>query len=207
MKAGAIASEGGFAQRPSTGNRSGACRSIWRSAAACLAITPSIPTTISCGSKCPDGSLVRTRTVLSTEGKTGNDHARRYCRSCAPHLASRPTHAAHGAGGRGLRSPAAVMLKLELTQHSGSFKARAFNNLLSRAAEGRAIAASGGNHGAAVASPRARSAIGRDLRAQARPRRRRWPGLGITAPRSRSSAKATPRPTLLGSAPHGDRRA
>lgn len=49
--------------------------------------------------------------------------------------------------------PAAVMLKLELTQHSGSFKARgAFNNLLSRAVpKAGVIAASGGNHGAAVA--------------------------------------------------------
>ncbi len=44
-------------------------------------------------------------------------------------------------------------LKLELFQHSGSFKARgAFANLLSRAVpEAGVIAASGGNHGAAVA--------------------------------------------------------
>ena len=46
-----------------------------------------------------------------------------------------------------------IVLKLELFQHSGSFKARgAFANLLSRKipAEG-VVAASGGNHGAAVA--------------------------------------------------------
>ena len=44
-----------------------------------------------------------------------------------------------------------VTLKLELLQHSGSFKARgAFNNLAGRAASDVA-AASGGNHGAAVA--------------------------------------------------------
>lgn len=49
--------------------------------------------------------------------------------------------------------PAAVLLKLELLQHSGSFKARgAFNNLLARPVPAAGvIAASGGNHGAAVA--------------------------------------------------------
>lgn len=49
--------------------------------------------------------------------------------------------------------PAAVMLKLELMQHSGSFKARgAFNNLLAQKVPASGvIAASGGNHGAAVA--------------------------------------------------------
>jgi threonine dehydratase len=46
-----------------------------------------------------------------------------------------------------------LSLKLELTQHSGSFKARgAFANLLMRAVpEAGVVAASGGNHGAAVA--------------------------------------------------------
>ncbi|MCO4055782.1 MAG: threonine/serine dehydratase [Bosea sp.] len=45
------------------------------------------------------------------------------------------------------------MLKLELLQHAGSFKPRgAFNNLLSRSVpEAGVAAASGGNHGAAVA--------------------------------------------------------
>jgi len=48
---------------------------------------------------------------------------------------------------------APVVLKLELMQHSGSFKPRgAFNRLLSSAApQAGVIAASGGNHGAAVA--------------------------------------------------------
>jgi len=47
----------------------------------------------------------------------------------------------------------ALTLKLECLQHAGSFKARgAFNNLLSRAVPAAGIvAASGGNHGAAVA--------------------------------------------------------
>ncbi|MGH6907929.1 MAG: pyridoxal-phosphate dependent enzyme, partial [Aestuariivirga sp.] len=46
-----------------------------------------------------------------------------------------------------------VTLKLELLQHSGSFKARgAFNNLVGRSSDGAGVAAaSGGNHGAAVA--------------------------------------------------------
>src|ERR1700712_5349342 len=50
-------------------------------------------------------------------------------------------------------TPGPVALKLECLQHSGSFKARgAFANLLTRPipASG-AVAASGGNHGAAVA--------------------------------------------------------
>jgi threonine dehydratase len=51
--------------------------------------------------------------------------------------------------GRGVR----VVLKLELTQHTGSFKARgALNTLLARPVpEAGVVAASGGNHGAAVA--------------------------------------------------------
>ena len=52
--------------------------------------------------------------------------------------------------------PGRVLLKLELTQHTGSFKARgALNSLLVAAAGGvpaaGVVAASGGNHGAAVA--------------------------------------------------------
>ncbi|WP_214469508.1 threonine/serine dehydratase [Mesorhizobium sp. dw_380] len=51
------------------------------------------------------------------------------------------------------RPPLAVDLKLECLQHSGSFKARgAFANLLERPVpEAGVVAASGGNHGAAVA--------------------------------------------------------
>ena len=49
--------------------------------------------------------------------------------------------------------PCHIYLKLELMQHSGSFKARgAFAHLLTRAVpEAGVVAASGGNHGAAVA--------------------------------------------------------
>lgn len=50
----------------------------------------------------------------------------------------------------GIREP--VSLKLELLQHTGSFKARgAFANLLTGQTPERVTAASGGNHGAAVA--------------------------------------------------------
>ena len=51
------------------------------------------------------------------------------------------------------RPPLAVDLKLECLQHSGSFKARgAFTNLLERPVpKAGVVAASGGNHGAAVA--------------------------------------------------------
>ncbi|RWL44187.1 MAG: threonine/serine dehydratase [Mesorhizobium sp.] len=51
------------------------------------------------------------------------------------------------------KSPFPVDLKLECLQHSGSFKARgAFTNLLTRPVpEAGVVAASGGNHGAAVA--------------------------------------------------------
>jgi threonine dehydratase len=50
-------------------------------------------------------------------------------------------------------SPVYLSLKLELLQHSGSFKVRgAFTNLLTREIpEAGVVAASGGNHGAAVA--------------------------------------------------------
>ncbi|MGL4445373.1 MAG: threonine/serine dehydratase [Alsobacter sp.] len=56
-------------------------------------------------------------------------------------------------GDPGLAGGAEVTFKLEMLQHSGSFKARgAFNNLLSKPAPAAGVtAASGGNHGAAVA--------------------------------------------------------
>lgn len=66
----------------------------------------------------------------------------------APHVLRTPvlSHA-------GLGLPYPVELKLEQTQHSGSFKARgAFNTLLSKQVPTAGlVAASGGNHGAAVA--------------------------------------------------------
>src|SRR5688500_17239830 len=58
-----------------------------------------------------------------------------------------------GAGDFGLDPSVTLVLKLELTQHAGSFKTRgAFANLLLRDVPAAGVvAASGGNHGAAVA--------------------------------------------------------
>jgi threonine dehydratase len=68
-----------------------------------------------------------------------------------PHVRLTPTLEVSGAD-FGL-APFPLTLKLELLQHSGSFKARgAFANLLRRRVpEAGVVAASGGNHGAAVA--------------------------------------------------------
>lgn len=69
----------------------------------------------------------------------------------APYIRRTPVIAVAGAD-FGL-SPSEIRLKLELLQHSGSFKARgAFANLLRRPVPpAGVVAASGGNHGAAVA--------------------------------------------------------
>lgn len=66
----------------------------------------------------------------------------------APHVRRTPVMDVHLDG---VEMP--VTLKLELLQHSGSFKARgAFSNLIGRDPSGPGVAAaSGGNHGAAVA--------------------------------------------------------
>jgi threonine dehydratase len=68
-----------------------------------------------------------------------------------PHVRETPVFALDAAG-LGLGS-FALWAKLELLQHAGSFKTRgAFTNLLTRAAPpAGVVAASGGNHGAAVA--------------------------------------------------------
>lgn len=72
-------------------------------------------------------------------------------RRIRPHIRRTPMIEVDGAD-FGL-APVRVSLKLELLQHSGSFKARgAFANLLLREVpDAGVVAASGGNHGAAVA--------------------------------------------------------
>jgi threonine dehydratase len=67
----------------------------------------------------------------------------------APHIRRTPVWTLPGAFGH----DGPVSLKLEFLQHAGSFKARgAFNTLLSQPASSAGVAAaSGGNHGAAVA--------------------------------------------------------
>jgi len=69
----------------------------------------------------------------------------------APHIRRTPVIEVDGAD-CGLQ-PGFLSLKLELLQHAGSFKARgAFTNLLTRKVPGvGVVAASGGNHGVAVA--------------------------------------------------------
>jgi len=61
--------------------------------------------------------------------------------------------------------PARVLLKLELTQHTGSFKARgALNALLAREElPAGVVAASGGNHGAAVAWAARQAGVAADI--------------------------------------------
>jgi threonine dehydratase len=68
----------------------------------------------------------------------------------APHVRVTPVIAMEP---RAFGSPARLVLKLELMQHTGSFKPRgAFNRILSSSVpDSGVIAASGGNHGAAVA--------------------------------------------------------
>jgi threonine dehydratase len=69
-----------------------------------------------------------------------------------PHIRRTPTIAVRVAD-FGLDSGAGVVCKLELLQHGGSFKVRgAFANLLTRQiSDAGVVAASGGNHGVAVA--------------------------------------------------------
>ena len=73
-----------------------------------------------------------------------------------------PTLVVHGDE---LGVPFRVVLKLELLQHTGSFKARgALNSVMCLdEADGRVAAASGGNHGAAVAWAAVRAGLVADV--------------------------------------------
>ncbi len=86
-----------------------------------------------------DGREVNRDTILATE------------RRIAPHIRRTPVISVAGAD-FGIKA-GSLALKLELMQHSGSFKARgAFANLLMREVPAAGVvAASGGNHGVAVA--------------------------------------------------------
>src|ERR1022692_2311788 len=79
------------------------------------------------------------------------DGIRRTCQTIRPHIRRTPVVEVDGVdfGLEGVR----LVLKLELLQHAGSFKTRgAFANLLMREIPAAGVvAASGGNHGAAVA--------------------------------------------------------
>jgi threonine dehydratase len=88
--------------------------------------------------------------VLLSQSPTREDIARAHA-AIAPYVRETPVVRV-GAADFGL-PPFPLALKLELLQHSGSFKARgAFANLILREIpEAGVVAASGGNHGAAVA--------------------------------------------------------
>jgi threonine dehydratase len=79
------------------------------------------------------------------------NHIREVYELIRPYVRRTPTLEVDG-GNFGLRGTT-LLFKLELTQHAGSFKARgAFANLLMREVPSAGVvAASGGNHGAAVA--------------------------------------------------------
>lgn len=75
-------------------------------------------------------------------------------RAIAPYLRTTPVLRLAGADAAALGAPGGLALKLELFQHAGSFKPRgAFARILANrpAPGGMVVAASGGNHGAAVA--------------------------------------------------------
>src|SRR5215470_16124564 len=79
------------------------------------------------------------------------EEIREFYPNLAPHVRKTPIVFANGSE-FGLE-PVSLALKLELLQHSGSFKARgAITNLLTRTVpKAGVVAASGGNHGVAVA--------------------------------------------------------
>jgi threonine dehydratase len=88
----------------------------------------------------PAGDLIDRDRIVATE------------RLIRPYIRRTPVIEIGGAD-LGLDASVRLSLKLELLQHAGSFKARgAFTNLLSRKVpRAGVVAASGGNHGAAVA--------------------------------------------------------
>src|ERR1700674_1315337 len=88
---------------------------------------------------------------ISPEGSVSPERIRATEQLIRPHIRRTPVMECDGAD-FGLDS-INLVFKLELCQHAGSFKARgAFTNLLSRKVpEVGVVAASGGNHGVAVA--------------------------------------------------------
>src|SRR4051794_30359093 len=94
-------------------------------------------------------SIIVTRRVMATitEHDISRDRIAGVERIIRPHIRRTPVIDVDGAD-FGL-DPVLLSLKLELLQHSGSFKARgAFTNLLTRRIpKAGVVAASGGNHG------------------------------------------------------------
>ena len=92
--------------------------------------------------------------------------------------------------------PGPLVLKLELLQHTGSFKARgAFANLLLRdIPEAGVVAASGGNHGVAVSHAASVLGVPARIYVPHSPSRPRSPGSGVTARTWSWRATHTPMP-------------
>jgi threonine dehydratase len=95
---------------------------------------------------------VHSKNAEATEIVINRDAIRRAEDLIRKHIRRTPVVEVQG-GDFGFHSDNTLVLKLELLQHSGSFKARgAFANLLMRhVPRAGVVAASGGNHGAAVA--------------------------------------------------------
>src|SRR5205814_7931704 len=89
--------------------------------------------------------------VSAIDPRLDRDAIRATAMRIAPHIRRTPVATVDGAD-FGLPS-VRLVFKLEFLQHAGSFKSRgAFNHMLTRAIpEVGVVAASGGNHGAAVA--------------------------------------------------------
>jgi threonine dehydratase len=88
---------------------------------------------------------------LKTNSSVTREEIREFYPKLSPHVRRTPVVSVNGAE-FGLE-PASLVFKLELLQYTGSFKARgAITNLLTRAVpKAGIVAASGGNHGVAVA--------------------------------------------------------
>jgi threonine dehydratase len=90
--------------------------------------------------------------IEAQEGTVSRERIAAVEKIIRPHVRRTPVIRVDGAD-LGIDAPADMVLKLEQLQHAGSFKVRgAFTNLLTREIpEAGIVAASGGNHGAAVA--------------------------------------------------------
>jgi threonine dehydratase len=107
-------------------------------------------------------------------------------RMIASHVRTTPLVRPPAADAAALGAPGGLVLKLELFQHAGSFKPRgAFARILGAnlAPGGRVVAASGGNHGAAVAHAAAVLGLVADIfvpELSTAPKRARIAGFGAT---------------------------
>jgi len=97
-------------------------------------------------------SMKKSSAADPIERKVNRELIRKNYKKIQPYIRRTPVIEVDAAD-LGLKSPDKITFKLELFQHAGSFKARgAFTNLLTRKVpRAGVVAASGGNHGVAVA--------------------------------------------------------